>query len=460
MDDQSPIYNSRIIKIYLEYLRRYYPRIDPNSVLEYMGATRFEVNDQAHWFNQEQIDRFHDMLVAKTGNPHISRDAGAYAVSSESFGRIKKYLLGFMSLSSVYLLIGKIYPLMSRGADVEAKKIGPNQVEIISSPKQGVNEKPFQCANRMGSLESAAKLFTRNFAHIDHPSCFHRGDAACRYIITWHKIASFCWKRIRNYASLSFLLIALFFLFLLPPTGWLLLLTVFIAATLSMTLISTGLEKRDLTRVVTSQANAEKAVLDEMNIRYKYGLLIHEIGKATSTIKDMDELLRCVMQIIEKQMHFERGMILLPDQQSPRFLYAGGFGFGGDQEARLKLSSVNVKNSRLEKMFTQGVGDQKPYILNYKDEIKRMFSFTDRDYTEILNDQFFVGLPVFYEQHLLGILMFETTTPKNLLTHTDINLLMGVASQMAIGLNEIRSFKKLQMSEEKYRNILKNIEDA
>ena len=72
--DTSPLYNSRITKTYLEYIKNIYPDLDIDSILEYAGMTRYEVEDQAHWFSQDQADRFQEILVKKTGNPDIAKE--------------------------------------------------------------------------------------------------------------------------------------------------------------------------------------------------------------------------------------------------------------------------------------------------------------------------------------------------------------------------------------------------
>ena len=58
MDENSPIYNSRIIRVYLEFMRKKYPRVDPEFLLRYAGMTQYEVNDNGHWFSQIQVNRF------------------------------------------------------------------------------------------------------------------------------------------------------------------------------------------------------------------------------------------------------------------------------------------------------------------------------------------------------------------------------------------------------------------
>jgi hypothetical protein len=166
VNNKEPLYNSRIARIYLEYLEKYHPHVDRDALLDEAGMTHFEVNDHAHWLSQDKIDRFHDVIVSMTGDPDISRAVGRYAVSAESFGRLKQWAIGMLSMENIYLLMEKNYSVMSRGAAVKVRKLSPNRIEITATPNQGVNEKPFQCQNRMGIFESLARIFTKSEAKI------------------------------------------------------------------------------------------------------------------------------------------------------------------------------------------------------------------------------------------------------------------------------------------------------
>ena len=263
LSDTSPLYNSRIIKTYLEYVKGSYPDLDIDSILEYAGITRHEVEDQAHWFSQNQTDRFQEILIKKTGNSNISREAGRFTTSHKGMGPVKQYTLGLMSLASVYLLMGKVAPTMSRAADIKTKKIGSNKVEIVATPNPGVNEKPYQCENRIGVFESLAKLFTDNLAHIDHPLCFHKGDDSCHYIITWKKTTSIIWKRIRNYSLLVSLAVSISSYFVLPPMTWGILVVLCSLVTLSFAFFSEYIEKKELSKTVENQGDAAKDLINE-----------------------------------------------------------------------------------------------------------------------------------------------------------------------------------------------------
>lgn len=91
------IYNSRIIKTYVEYLTLHYPHVPPESLLDYAGMSREEVEDPAHWFTQNQVDRFQEVLAEKTKNPEISREAGRYTASSKASRVLNQCAMSFIS---------------------------------------------------------------------------------------------------------------------------------------------------------------------------------------------------------------------------------------------------------------------------------------------------------------------------------------------------------------------------
>ena len=356
----DPLYNSRIISIFVEYIEQYYPDVDIDSILSYAGITTYELEDQGHWFSQRQVDRFEKILSQKTGDPNISREVGRYAASSKASGAIKQYTLGLMSPTSVYLLMEKLYSAMSRGATVKAKKLGPNKVEIISTPKPGVNEKPYQCENRIGTFEAVAKLFTKRFATIEQPSCFHKGDDCCRYIITWEKTSSLVWKRVRNYSILLSILASLALFFVLPTMPWAIFVLLCVLLTIIFSFYSEHLEKKDLTKTIETQGDAAKDLLDEINLRYNNALLVQEIGQATSILLDIRKVLKSIVDIMEERLDFDRGGIWLANSERTRLIYTMGYGYNPGIEDFLRDSDFHLDRPRSKGPATQAFKQQKP----------------------------------------------------------------------------------------------------
>ncbi len=454
----DPLYNSRIISTFVEYMKKHYPDVNIDSILSYAGITNYELEDQGHWFSQRQVDLFYEIISQKTGDPNISREAGRYAASSRASGAIKQYTLGLMSPTSVYLLMKKVYTVMSRGATIKTKKLGPNKVEIISTPKPGVNEKPYQCENRIGTFEAVAKLFTKRFATIEHPSCFHKGDDCCRYIITWEKTSSLVWKRVRNYSILLSILASLALFFVLPTMPWAVFALLCVLLTIIFSFYSERLEKKDLTKTIETQGDAAKDLLDEINIRYNNALLVQEIGQAASTLLDIQELLKSIMDAMEKRLDFDRGGIWLTNNEKTRLIYNVGYRYRSEIENLLRNTDFHLDRQRSRGVVVQSFKQQKPYLVNDINEIEKDLSKRSLEFVQRIGAQSFICVPVVYEGESLGILLVDNLKSKKPLSQSDMSLLMGIAPQIAISIHNAMSYHKLQESKEREHNLRKLFE--
>jgi len=454
--DRQPLYNSRITKTYLEYIKKDYPDLDIDSVLEYAEMTKYEVEDPAHWFSQHQADRLQDALVEKTGNPNIAREAGRYTASSEGMGPGKQHILGFIKPTSVYLLMEKLYPILSRGATIKVKRLGPDKVEIVSTPKKGVNEKPYQCENRIGIFESLAELFTDKPANVEHPFCFHNGDNACRYIITWEKTGSITWKRIRNYSLLISTVISLGLFFILPLMTWSMVALLCSVIIMAFSLYSARLEKKELSETIKTQGDTAKDLLDEMAIRHNTALLIQEIGQATSSILNIDSLLKAVVRIMEMHTDFDRGMIMLANSDKTRLFYTAGYGYVKEKEKILQQTEFHLDNPESKGVFVVAFRNQEPFLINDIFEIEKKLSKKSLKFAKAMGVQSLICVPIVYENESLGILAVDNVRSKRSLSRSDMNFLMGVASQTAVGIINSISFQTIQESEKKYRDLVEN----
>ncbi len=456
MSESEPLYNSRVTKIYIQYLQKYYPDIDVDSVLDELGIAKYEIEDPAHWFTQDQQDRLHDVLVARTGNPNIAREAGRYATSSEGLGATKQYALGLMSPTAAYQFIEKIYVLMSRGADVSAKKIGAHQVEITAIPRPGVKEKPYQCENRTGQFESVARLFTDKFAQIDHPSCVHKGDSCCRYIITWAKSPKIHWTLARNYLLLISVIALPILFFALPYLTWG---VVALACAFSTVLLSYGslrYEKKALARMIETQKEAAQDNIGESNIRYNNALMVQEIGQATASILDIDRLLKTVAGVMEKRLDFDRGMIMLVNKEKTVLRYSAGYGQNRPEEEILRSTQFHLNNPESKGIFVVAIREQQPFLIDNLGEIQNTFSQRSSEIANKLGGQSLICVPIIYEKESLGLLAVDNSKSSRPLRQSDMSLLMGVASQLAISIANAMSFEQLHSSEKKYRELVEN----
>ncbi|MFC1856775.1 GAF domain-containing protein, partial [Thermodesulfobacteriota bacterium] len=454
--DSSPIYNSRIIKVFIEYLKKKYPEVDIDIVLDYSGINRQAVDDQAHWFNQTQTDRFYEIMVKETKNPHIAREAGRYAISSGAMAAAQQYTIGLMGLSYVYRFMGKLYNIVSRGATVKAKKLGPNKVEIISTPNPGVNEKSYICENRIGTFEAIATLFTEALATVEHPECYHEGGQFCRYIISWEKTSSMLWKRVRN-IFLLFIIVASVGLFpVFPLINWLIFLLLGWLILAGFSLYAAQLETKELTRVIETQGDVSGDLLDEIEIRHNNSLFVQEVGQALSRIMDVDALLDTVVNIMVRRMDFDRGLIMLANSEKTRLVFNAGYGYNGKKEQLLRNTEFHLDRAESQGPFVLAFQEQQPCLINDIKKIKNNLSAKSLELVNELGVRSMICVPILFEKESLGILAVDNVQSKKPFTESDMHLLMGVASQTAVGIVNTRSFNKVQENEKKYRDLVES----
>ncbi|MDO9530407.1 MAG: PAS domain S-box protein [Syntrophales bacterium] len=454
-----PLYSSRITKSYVEYLDLHYPEIDADSALDYSGITRYQLVDQGHWFNQRQVDLFQEAVVKKTGNPDIAREVGRYASTSKAWGIVVRYMLGFITPATAYMMLERLYPHLSRACTVHVKKLKSNRVEVIVTPKPHVEEKPYQCKNRWGSFEGIAKLFTSKLATIEHPVCIHEGGDCCRYIITWEKSPAFRWKRIRSYIIPVGIILYLILFFALPGKYWLISMLSCALFMVSVSLYSEYREKKELVIDLESQGYLASSLLNQTEISYNNALLIKELGQAFSSILDIDKLFKVTMETMQKRLDFDRGMIMLANKERARLVYTAGFGYKPTEEEFLKQAEFRLDNPESKGQFVQAFKGQKSFLVSDIKETEKDLSERSLEFAKRLGALSFICVPIVYEGCSEGILAVDNVQSKRKLTESDMSLLTGISTQIAISINNAKAYEKVRESEERFRALSDNAPD-
>jgi len=447
------IYNSRLIKFYAAYIGAHYPQVDLDRLFQDSQISKIQVDDPGHWFGQEHLDRFHQKIFEATGNPNISREVGRYAAFNNAAGAIKQHILGLLKTSSIYLLLPKLYPMISRGARVKTRKLAANKVEIIVTTVPGVHERPYQCENRLGIFESLATLFTAKHATINHDQCIHRGDPHCRYEVAWEGPPHLLWKRSILAGTAAELALIIAGPSLFPGGLWPVIAAAGLVGLIGLCLYAGYLERQELKRIIQSQGNVAEQHIKEVDHRYRGALLIQKIGQATSEILDLTQLAQVVVRNIENYLDFDRGLVMLADENRNRLVYAAGFGFDEVKIDLLRKTKFRLDNPEAKGIFIQVFKEQRPMLVDDVNALQPTFSLRSQAFAKQIGSKSLICLPIVYENQSLGILAVDNIKGQRQLTQSDVHLLMGVAYQTAVSIFSTLAYKKLQASEERYRGL-------
>ncbi len=460
LDDTIPIYNSRIVKLFVEYLSAKYPRLDPEVILLRSGMTKYEVEDPGHWFNQLQMDKFYDECLQATGDESIAREAGRYAVSAEAMGPVKQLSLGLLNPAAIYSLLEKLYPVMSRAAVINTRRIGSNKVRITIVPKTGVKEKAYQCENRIGIFEAVVRLFADKFANVEHPECVHRGHDRCVYLVDWEIPLHRQWKKAAAVTALVAVLVAAGSWWLWPPAEATSITLASILSVLAVYLRGLALERNMLIKTVQRQGDAAEDHINEIAYRYRAGMLIQKIGQDTSSIMDIGRLTRIVMEHIANYLDFDRGMIMLSDREARRLVFMAGFGLDRSMQRLLQKTRFRLDNPSARGVFVKAFKEQRPILVGDMGAIQETLSPKSRQVASQVGSKSLICIPIVYERHSLGILAVDNLKSKRPLRKSDVNLLIGVAAQTAVSIFSAMAFKRLRDSEAKFRSLYENAPHA
>jgi len=458
MTDAPSLYNSRVIKNYLEYLEKMHPDISLDNLLAASGIGRAEVEDPGHWLNQDQINLFHAVMEQVTNDPQIARDAGRFAQASRTAGMLKRYALGFMTPMMAYRAVAKLAAEWTRATDVAARPLSTKSIALTVTPRAGVQEQPFQCANRIGMFEALAKLFTGQFAQIEHPTCMHRGGENCDYRISWQWLPSSHWKRWLRFGSLGALLVLITTMGLLPADHWLLQLVGW-AGLLGMGwTVAVALENQELKRSIIHKGEMADQNLREIKHRYSSAYLIQEIGKAASALQPPEAFVKAVLAILEKRLDYKGGMLWLVDGDPPDLLKGEGFGLGPEQLVSFRKivlgNPAEVAGGLFESVCFQGA----TAVADHPEEIERQFPGNSAQLRQ-LGIHSLVAVPLKNESQTIGMLLVFDDAGTERTSFSDINLITGVASQVALGLTSARTYHRLHEREGTYRLLVENQTD-
>ncbi|WP_319475454.1 HD domain-containing phosphohydrolase [Marispirochaeta aestuarii] len=451
-DSISRLYNSRNIQVWIRFLEKRYPDVSIGRILDYAGMKSYEVNDDGHWFTQSQIDRFYEKTVQLTRNLTIAREAGRFATAVETKSMIRRYMLGFLGPQQAYAMLDRSSALITRSSKFKVRKIDSNSVEIVVTPLPGVMEKPYQCENRTGIIESIALAFTHHLPKIDHRECIFRGDKSCRYLIRWEANSLVPLRMLRNSFAAAAILLGAGSLPLLSFSNWLIFSLSLLSSNLLLSFLAKNRENHHMMKTLDELRQSTEELALQTRINYNNTTVSHEVGEAISKYTNIDEVLSNVAQIFEKLLNYDRGVIMLSNEDGSRLEFRAGFGYSREHLALLKDTMFHLDKKGSRGVFVLSYRERRSFLVNDLNEIEKDLSARSLAFARSTGTRSFICCPIVCEEESLGILAVDNVQSKQPLLSSDLNMLRGIAS--VIGMS-IKNARLIESREEQFKSIIK-----
>ncbi len=449
-EKNARLYNSRIINVWIEFLKKNYPDVSISEALEHANIQEHEVADQGHWLTQEQVDRWYEKILEMTNNISIAREAGRHSAIRGSAGFLWQYAFGQVGPARVYELIAKFAKHFAVSSSYIFKKINSNKVEIISKPKDGVKEKKYQCENRIGVFEAIALGYTHKLPKIEHTECIFEGGTVCRYIISWKKT----YQEILNRIILSLFIVLsaiLGFTYTQNINLSSTLLPIFIIVFLSMLIIRNSIQTRELKHSLNILRESSDKLIQQVDINYNNSLLTNEVGQAVSGQSSIDDVLSNVVNIAQKRLDYDRGLILLANSKKTRLLLRAGYGYAKELISSFPKGGFHLDDSESRGILVISFKEQRSFLVNDIDDIKHTLSMRSLEFAKKTGTKSFICCPIVNNNESLGIIAVDNVQSKRPLVQSDLTLMMGLASVIGIS---IRNAELLESRTRQFNSIL------
>ena len=441
--DDTPIYNSKIINVFVEYLKEtlLFNEATIKEILDFAGMKINEVRDNACWFSQKQCDAFYEKVQEKTNIQHVARHAGRYMAKSSKLRLIKTATLGTFPVKKVYLSIGKHMKNFSKGTNVMVRAVRRKKVEIIITPKKGVNDKPYQCDNRLGIFEAIAAVFLDRFAKIEHPECCHSNNGSCcRYIVSLDKERSQYWLMINKIMVAGTLITTLFILLLWP--GFHYFLSIFLLAsltTLTSFMLYYKFYSEDLNNLLSKQGIQAESFLEDVQVNFNFTDFYLAYSKAMANILSEEDVIKTILATMKHYLYFDCAVMFFKDHATNKLKNKNDYGL------IFKMDNYSIIDKNNNNPILNSYKNKELIVIedvSQKSKLYKIENFTKN------NIGSFVCSPIIFKDKTIGILFVGKYKERKFFDQVEINLISGVSVQIGISLNNARAYEELKKSEQ------------
>lgn len=464
MDDDGFIkkpYNSRIINSYTKLLQLRYPYINISELLSYAKMEAYQVDDPGHWFSQEQVDSFYEKLVQMTGKLTISREAGRFfSSSSQERNIIHEIFLSILDPFTAFKKVELLAKNFTKYTEYKTKKLSDNSVEVVFRVDNNINEKPYQCENRLGMMEAVPILVGLKNVKVEHPECTFHGSDHCRYIIRWEDSLTRIFNKIQSCTFVGLItvniFIALFFTkipmhYSIMGSGLFLLI---------LNIIKKKVEITELKRKAQAFQTTTDDFFNQIDVNYNNTIITQKVSEVVNKEMSIEGILEGSIQAIQEILDFDRGLILLANKEKTKLKFQTGYGYKRGFQDMLNSTDFSLTNSESKGVFVVCFKEGKPYLINDIEDIKKDLSLRSVAFSKSIGARSFICCPIICDNESLGILSVDNLHTHRPLVQSDISLLMGIASIVGVGIKKIQLMKDREIQLQSIIKVLASSIDA
>ncbi len=428
MEKHNSCINSRAI---IQYIEENAPD-KLEDLLRDLGPEMGAVEDKRefltnpnNWISSELLIALFQRAKTLLNDPEAPFKIGCNSILKRHLGYIQRIIIyAFGNPNRIMARIQKVNDHFNRTKTIELVDRTPTSSVVRLHWKRDIELSRDFCSFNKGIYQALPAIWGLPSARLEETSCFFNGDQYCEYHISWEKQ--------NRFKTLLFNTIA----------PW--------------RLLNETIKELEQDKEVLRQKYNK---IHELNLKLENKVAqlttLQESSAAILSTIDLKELLDLILSRLAKVANLDRAGIFLKDEKTQQLELIHAVGVNAHELARLK--GYHIPMDKMDNIIARSAHNTEPVIV---EDVSHLALNPNNLLLSSLNPRAFILVPLKARGRTVGIMLGDNSSDKNFTRTIDKEFLKNFANHIAMALDNATLYARLQESEQKYREIVENVNEG
>lgn len=415
----------------IEYVKEHapgmLPRLFDNLELETKEIQDVEgfLSDPNNWISSSVIIKLFENAKIILDDKDAAYHIGFSSILKKRFGYVQKIIIyAFGNPAAGLKKIQKVNDLFNKTKIVKLDQVSKTGALVKLYWNKNIPLSRDLCSYNKGIYQAIPTIWGCPPAELIETKDYFDGDAYCEYHLTWQQ---------PNRLKL--------FLFKLLTPGRV------IRETISELERDKELLKEKYQKINTLNRRLERKVAEMTTLQESSSAIL-------STLK-LDDLLDVIISKLVDVADLDRAGIFLANQENSTLALIHAVGI--DRKLIAQFKGYEIPLNKMDNIIARSAHSKDPIFVENVDALSLN---PENQLLKTLHPKAFILVPLNVRGEIIGIMVGDNSKNHDFVHKTDKNFLKSFANHIAMALDNANLYKQLRESEERYREIVENVNEG
>lgn len=382
-----------------------------------------EINN---WVSSDVVNRMFANAKEITGNNHVPFDIGFESAARKKLGYVQRIIVfAYRTPRRSLKKVQEINDKFNKNKRIELVETKGDSAIVRLHWFKDITSNIDFCLFNKGIYSGLPTIWNLPPGVVEESKCYFQGDEYCEY--------HFKWKQKR------FSLRETLLKFLVPWRA-----------------LTYTIEELERDKELLKKKFDEIHYLNiELKEKIDQLMCLQETSIAALSVLNLEKLLQVTLRLLVNSAKLDRAGILLLDEQAETLeLY---YAVGIDKELLEKIKDYRVPISKVDNVIARVAMTGIPAVIQ---DVARSKLNLNNPLIQQFKPKAFILAPLTVRGKVIGVLLADRVSQEATITDGDREFIVSFANHIAIALENAVLYRKLEISERKYRELVENAHEG